>query len=127
MRDNIGNPFSKSFLRYVIAGLVAFDMGRMIGAEKYVFEESGFASRFNSKLEKIRSLLKPLMKLSLAHIDLMGRCEAIMRVYETLSAKGTGALHENQTKCFHVGATKIFHFLNPELFIIVDSNAARSR
>ena len=27
---------------------------------------------------------------------------------------------------FHVGATKILHFINPEAFIIVDSNAARA-
>ena len=34
-------------------------------------------------------------------------------------------MHEQQKDC-HVGATKILHFLNPELFIIVDSNAARA-
>jgi hypothetical protein len=34
-------------------------------------------------------------------------------------------LHE-KGKAFPVGATKILHFLNPRLFIIVDSNAAKA-
>jgi len=125
-RDDIGDPFDKSFLRYLIAGLVAFDMGRMMGSKKYAFVDSGFASRLNSRLQKIRRLLEPLMKLSLVQIDLQEHRDAIVRAYGTLSAKGSEALHEDQTKSFHVGATKILHFLNPELFIIVDSNAARA-
>jgi len=35
-------------------------------------------------------------------------------------------LHQDQSKSFYVGTSKILHFLNPELFIIVDSNAARA-
>jgi len=66
------------------------------------------------------------MKLSLIKLDLQERSDAVMTVYRELSAKGTGALHANQAKHFHVGATKILHFLNPELFIIIDSNASRA-
>jgi len=125
-RNDEGDPFSESFLQYLIAGLIVFDLGRWMGSKRYAFEGGGFALRLNSKLHEIRQLLEPLMKLSLAQIDLQEHRDAIMRAYETLSAKGSGALHEDQTKSFHVGATKILHFLNPELFIIVDSNAARA-
>ena len=126
MRAGVEDPFDKPFLRYLIAGLVAFDMARWIGAKPYDFGTGGLASRLNSRLQRIKPLLEPLMKLSLAQIDLQEQSEAIITAYQELSAKGTGALHANQTKHFHVGATKILHFLNPELFIIVDSNASRA-
>jgi hypothetical protein len=127
-QNAVGDPFNKSFpqyIRYIVAGLIVFDMGRMMGSKKYDFQNGGFASRLESKLHKIRPLLEPLMNLSLPQIDLQEHRDAIMSAYETLSDDGSGALHENQKK-FHVGATKILHFLNPELFIIVDSNAARA-
>ena len=123
------DPFDTSFLRYIIAGLISFDMRRMMGkglVAKYEIEAGGFASRLNSKLQEIRPLLDPLINLNLTQTNLEQNSHAIEAAYNTLSAKGNGALHENQTKFFHVGATKILHFLNPKLFIIVDSNAARA-
>jgi len=123
------DPFDTPFLRYIIAGLISFDMRRMMGkglVAKYEIEAGGFASRLNSKLQEIRPLLDPLINLNLTQINLQQNSHAIEAAYNTLSAKGNGALHENQTKFFHVGATKILHFLNPKLFIIVDSNAARA-
>lgn len=125
-------PFHTSFLPYIVAGLISFDMGRMMGkglVAKYEIEAGGFASRLNSKLQEIKPLLDPLINLNLTQTDLpqhSDAIDAIKEAYNTLSAKGNGALHENQTKCFHVGATKILHFLNPKLFIIVDSNAAQA-
>ncbi len=123
------DPFDKSFLGYIVAGLISFDIGRMMGkglVAKYEIEAGGFASRLNSKLQEIRPLLDPSMNLNLTQMDLQQNSRAIEAAYNTLSAKGNGALHDNQTKFFHVGATKILHFLNPRLFIIVDSNAARA-
>jgi hypothetical protein len=38
------------------------------------------------------------------------------------AADGKGSLNQRRA-AFHVGATKILHFLNPRAFIIVDSNA----
>jgi hypothetical protein len=124
MRNGIIDPFDKSFLKYLIAGLTVFDLGRMMGSKKYDFKD-GFASRLDSKLQEIKRLTEPLMKLSLASIDLQEHRDVIKKAYETLSVKGPGALY-NEQKSFYVGATKILHFLNPELFIIVDSNAARA-
>jgi len=122
---NYIDPFSKSFLEYVIAGLIVFDLGPRMGSNKYDFER-GFASRLDSKLREIKQLLEPLMKLSLAQIPLQKHCDAVIKAYETLVATGPNALHEDQTKAFHVGATKILHFLNPQLFIIVDRHASRA-
>ena len=34
-RDHIEDPFHESFLSYIIAGLIAFDLGRMMGSKKY--------------------------------------------------------------------------------------------
>ena len=104
----------------------SFDMGRMMGARKYSFDNGCFASRLYSKLQQIRPLLEPLVSLNLLSIELQEHGDEVKQAYKALSASGPGALHEDQTKSFHVGATKILHFLNPELFIMVDRYAARA-
>jgi hypothetical protein len=43
--------------------------------------------------------------------------------YSILSNSGQEGFDKNRN--FHVGATKILHFLNPELFMIIDANIAR--
>lgn len=48
-----------------------------------------------------------------------------MKSYVILSSAGKDGLNRRGGG-FHVGATKILHFINPEAFIIVDSNAARA-
>lgn len=120
------DPFGKLFLPYIIAGLLSFDMGRMMGNKPYEIKGDHFASRLNHKLQNLNPLLKPLMNTALTQIDLQEHRDAVMKSYNTLCAKGEGALHMDSKKSFRVGATKVLHFLNPRLFIIVDSNAARA-
>lgn len=119
--------FKRPFLRYVIAGLISFDMGRMMGEKRekvYEFEDDHFAARLERKLSKVRADLEPLMNLNLAdrNLDLGQHEQAIRKAYEELSRKGDDSL-DMKHRHFHVGATKVMHFLNPELFIIIDSNA----
>lgn len=125
-RRSCADPFSQSFARHIIAGLISFDMGRLMGKveEAYDFEGKGFGSRLKLKLSTIRPNLERLMKRSLAEIDLNKHVRDILEAYHELAVDGEGAL--NNRGHFHVGATKILHFLNPELFIIVDSNAAKA-
>jgi hypothetical protein len=123
VRSQIGNPFSESYLPYIIAGLATFDMGRMLG---YSYNNGNFVSRLRAKLLIIRPLLEPFLSFNLESIELPEYNSEIMQVYEILSSTGTGALHQDHTKSFYVGASKIMHFLNPGLFIIIDSNAARA-
>ena len=54
-----------------------------------------------------------------------GVSQAIKNSYAALAEKGVGGLHSGG-KEFNVGATKILHFINPYLFPIVDSNAAKT-
>ena len=125
-RLSCADPFNQSFTRHIIAGLISFDIGRMMGKveEAYDFEGNGFGSRLKLKLGKISPNLELLMNLSLTEIDLHKHKQNILEVYSELAADGEGAL--NNRGHFHVGATKILHFLNPELFIIVDSNAVKA-
>lgn len=119
------DPFDESFLPYIIAGLISFDLGRMMGDKPYEIKGDHFASRLNRKLQNISPLLKPLMNTTLTEINLQQQRASIIESYNAL-ARGNGALHMDSRKSFPVGATKILHFLNPQLFIIVDSNAARA-
>lgn len=120
------DPFSVEYLRYVIAGLIVFEIERMMGSgSKYDFNK-GFAYRLNTKLQRIRHMLEPLMNFNLTEINLQQHSRSITEIYNALSLSGNGGLNENQNSHFHVGTTKILHFLNPSLFIIVDSNASRA-
>jgi len=123
-RERLAAPFSLEYIRYITAGLISFDMGRFMGTDKYSFD-GGFASRLNNKLQAIRSLIESLNGLSLPQADLNGLGDNIKQSYRILASRGKGSLDSNPNKAFHVGTTKILHFLNPELFIIIDSNAAR--
>ncbi len=49
----------------------------------------------------------------------------ITAAYNELASGGENGLHQEGDE-FHVGATKILHFINPNLFLIIDSNAARA-
>ena len=125
-RLEIGKPFDKSYQPFIIAGLIAFDIGRMMGADPYSVNGSGFASRLSNKLVQIQQVIEPLLDVNILSVDLQKHESNIKQAYEILSARDQGSLHEDPKKSFHVGTTKILHFLNPELFIIVDSNAARA-
>ncbi len=131
-RKKHADPFDESFLRCIIAMLISFDMGRMMGKveEAYSFEEGGFGLRLKLKLEKIAPSLERLRGLSISDIDLKEHERSILRVYSELSGDGEGALNQRKLKetngRFHVGAAKTLHFLNPGLFIIVDSYAAKA-
>lgn len=131
-RHRYVDPFNQSFMRYIIAMLISFDMGRMMGRveEAYDFASTGFGSRLMLKLHKIRPNLEQLMSLSIAEVNLQAYEQEILRAYCELSDAGEEALNQSNLKGgnarFHVGTTKILHFLNPSLFIIVDSYAAKA-
>lgn len=123
------NPFDENYLRYIVAGLVSFDMERMMGKgldRKYVISANGFASRLHHKLHLIKPLIHELINANLPSIEIPKYSLKIESAYNVLSATGEGALNEDSNDAFHVGASKILHFLIPKLFLIVDSNAARA-
>ncbi len=119
-------PFSPEYEPYLIATLIAFDMGRMMGsgpANRYDVTAGGFAARLRKKLTQVEPYLQPIIHHTLFEVDITGHSDDIIEAYNVLAMGGEGGLHEKK-KSFHVGATKILHFLNPELFIIVDSKVA---
>ncbi len=77
------------------------------------------------KLQEIRPYLQHLTNLRLSDIDLPQESGNVSAAYRCLSSAGRGCLNQNGDE-FYVGATKIMHFINPDLFIIVDSNSARA-
>ncbi len=120
-------PFSPNYESYLIAALISFDMGRMMGKglpKRYDVTAGGFATRLHRKLEQVQPLLTPVIRSSLVETDIEKCAPNIVAAYDAFAAGGEGGLHE-QNKEFHVGATKIMHFLNPELFAIIDSNTAQ--
>jgi hypothetical protein len=120
-------PFSPEYEPYLIAALVSFEMSRMMGqglTRRYDTAAGGFAARLHQKLVRVRSYVEPVIGHSLFEVDISAHSKRIIAAYDELAIGGAGGLNETR-KEFHVGATKILHFLNPELFMIIDSNVAK--
>ena len=122
------DPFSEEYERFIIAGLLAFDMGRMMGqGDKYAVDGCDFRSRLRAKMRAIRSAIGDLPGSSSLHqIDLAARAGAIETAYDHLAKAGKDALNADPADRFHVGATKILHWIAPTLFIMVDTNVAKA-
>ena len=129
-RDSIGDPFSMEYMPYITAGLVSFDMSRMMGADsksRYDREAGGFAALLEKKIEAIRPYISHLVNTRIDKADLQSEKENIKKAYVVLSSAGKDGLNQRgNSNHFHVGATKILHFINPYVFIIIDSNASRA-
>ena len=127
-RKLLAKLFDAGYLPYLVAALICFDLERMMGQgaeKKYDVMARGFATKLHEKLSIIKPKIRHLTEINLVDIDLQREKGNIEAAYKELSAGGKGGLNQRKGE-FHVGATKILHFINPELFLIVDSNAARA-
>lgn len=127
-RRFIKEPFGEEYQRYITAALISFDMNRMMGQggeNKYDIEAGGFAKKLKDKLALIKPAICHLTDNTLIDIDVENEKAAIISAYKELASDGKNGLNQRGSK-FPVGATKILHFINPELFIIIDSNASRA-
>jgi len=125
---NVNNPFSLAYRPYIVAALISFDMARMMGRgveQKYDKKVKGFASKLNQKVNEIRTNLKSFIEKDISDWVQRKHSQKIELAYNILSQGGKNGLHGGGYK-FHVGATKILHFINPNFFPIIDSNAATS-
>lgn len=128
IRNSTTNPFDISYVLYIIAALISFDMGRMMGPDakgRYDCNAGGFATLLEKKLKVITQYISHLVDVRIDVISLQTEAKNIKKAYEILSSAGKEGLNRRGGK-FHVGASKILHFLNPQAFIIIDSNAARA-
>ena len=127
-RGDGARVFEEEYLAYVVAGLIVFDLGRQMGRggeQRYLPGEGGFAYRLRRALCEVRPHLEPLVGENLVDVELDRTAGPIEVAYERLSRGGSDGLHADG-KEFHVGATKVLHFLNPRLFITIDGHTARA-
>jgi hypothetical protein len=127
-RQTCEDPFNKVFLPYIVAGLMSFDMTRMMGKDpigRYDTNAGGFAAYLEKKLNSIKPMISHLVNIDLKVLDLIKDGPMIAEAYEQLAAEGEHSLNHRSGR-FPVGASKILHFLNPNAFIIIDSNASRA-
>ena len=128
-REETKYIFNSDFLDDITAGLISFDMQRMMGSNKYLSQgKQSWASKLKQVLTPHRSTLESLQSLFLANIDLSvpELRKVITDLFNDLSKSSPNGLNiRKEGESFPVGATKILHFLIPDFFIIVDSNARR--
>ncbi len=69
-----GDPFSKAYLPYIVAGLMSFDMARMTGNDpigRYETNAGGFAANLEKKLNSIKPLIGHVVNKDLKDLDLI--------------------------------------------------------
>ena len=122
IRELTAEIYTNDFLDDITAGLISFDMQRFMGNKKYMAEAESWADLLKKALKPHRATLKGLRKKVLQDVPLDEEKlqKQIIRVFEDLSKEG---LSVRKSERFDVGASKILHFLIPDLFIILDSNA----
>ena len=128
-RKETDEIYDKDFIDDIVAGLISFDMQRMMGKKKYFAEgKKSWAEKLHSALETHKEDLENLRSYKLQSVDFddtdIGK--TIKKIFDDLSKPGHGGLNRRSDKeSFPVGASKILHFIIPDLFIILDSNAIR--
>jgi hypothetical protein len=118
---------SDEYLRYVTAGLVAFDMGRLMGRASERYSDQHFLGKMKIVLrDKVWwERFGKLVTTSLLEVDLAEdqTADDIAFLYEKLRDNEMWIKGSTPVKS-SVGASKILHWLNPDLFIMVDRNVA---
>ena len=116
--------YDSDFLDDITAGLISFDMQRMMGSDKYMIEgHNAWAQQLKKAIEPFRKDLNPLRSLKLQSVELSNYKDHIIKIFDGISEKGLNQIEGKTKRRFPVGTSKILHFLIPELFIIVDSNS----
>jgi hypothetical protein len=118
------DPFSPEYERHIADGLIAFDMGRRMGKGDKRDPICGFRRLLHDKMGEVHKHLADT-PVCLAQADLTVSAASVKAAYDCLASPGPGAL-DSEGQHFHVGATKILHWIAPALFIMIDSNVARS-
>ncbi len=120
-RRRIADPFSPNFQPYIIKGLIGFDMRRTMGQYDPYSTAEGFGLHLSDSLRSLEGDLRRFRGDNLPTADLNAIGSAVKRAYECIAA-GCAV----RGKLFHVGATKVLHWLFPDLFIMLDRNVARA-
>jgi len=118
-RQEIADPLSPEFQPYIIAGLIGFDMRRTMGGADPYSTTEGFGFRLSNSLKSLEDDLHKLASENLATADLGAIGSVVQRAYKSIS-DGCAV----SGKQFHVGATKVLHWLFPDLFFVLDRNTA---
>lgn len=120
----VRSPLDATYFPYLVAALIAFGMGKQMGRglrTKYDPLLEGFGLRLHNVLLEKQDELKAISSQTIVSIDLQAQREMLCTIYTALATDGELCQKGNN---FHVGATKLLHFLYPELFPIIDSNVA---
>ena len=92
-------PFSPTYEPYLVAALISFDMGRMMGkglTQRYDVTVDGFAARLHRKLTQAQPFITAIIGSTIVETDVEKRAPGIVAAYDTFAAGGEGGLHEQE-------------------------------
>lgn len=115
-------------LEAMVEGLEAFGMSRVMGTKGD--RHSQWTKRFQQRVEIVIDVLGRLTEASLVTVNLETHRQTISDCYESLSgaSKDDSSIWRKGDRIVNspVGATKVLHWIVPELFIMVDANVRRA-
>jgi len=121
--------YDEDFLDDIVSALISFDMQRMMGKKKYSAEgNDSWAERLYNALNPHKADLERLRPYKLQDVNFNGTDigQTVKDILDDLSKPGNESLNRRSDKeSFSFGASKILHFIIPDLFIILDSNAKK--
>jgi hypothetical protein len=90
-------PLSPAYEPFLVAALISFDMGRMMGKgiiRRYDATANGFAARLHKRLREVEPSLAPIIHLDIFEANMDELSSTIIDAYKKLAAGGQGGLHE---------------------------------
>ena len=122
------SPFYPQYLQYIISGLISFEMETLTGPDRrsrYNSSAGDFLTLLRRMIVRIHPLIAHLVIYKVSNVDLEKEEKNITSAYRIL-VKGLGKFNASEEGELHVSATRILHFINPQLFLSIDGNAAKA-
>jgi len=117
------SPFYPQYRECIIAGLVSFEMETMRVPDNS--SAGDFLALLKPMIVRIHPLIAHLVIYKVSNVDLEKEEKNITSAYRIL-VKGLGKFNASEEGELHVSATRILHFINPQLFLSLDTSASRA-
>jgi hypothetical protein len=120
------SPFYREYLQYIISGLISFEMKKKRGSDRQSNSGEGeFLTLLKRMIVQIHPLIAHLVIYKLTNVDIEKEEKNITTAYKVIVKEMRNYLNPREGQ-LHVSATRILHFINPQLFLSIDGNAART-
>jgi hypothetical protein len=119
-------PFCPQYLQYIISGLVSYEIKTTRKSDRRSNSREGdFLTLLKRMIVQIHPLIAHLTIYKLTNVDIENEEKNITSAYKAL-IKGVRNFLNPEEDELYIAVTRILHFMNPQLFLSIEGNAARA-